>query len=356
MTEKDKPMSLPTVTVIAPCRNEVRSIRDAIQSILDNDYPSDLLEILVMDGMSDDGTREIVKEISVRNPNVRLVDNPHKIVPTALNLGIEKAQGEYVIRIDCHAQFAKNYLKKCIEVSRRTGAANVGGYCQTLAGANTPVALAIKLATSSPFGVGNSAFRTSGGVEMEVDTVPFGTFKKDLFEEVGPFDERLVRNQDIEMNLRLRSMGKRVVISPEIQLSYLNRATLRGLWQQSFNNGLWNPLTVWLTGTRLRVRHFVPLAFVSGILFLSFGALFLGSPLDVALAGYFGLYGVCSFVAAWTQNRNGPLSGILLTNAAFLVLHVSYGLGSFWGILTILTRWRQRDKKPIGSPLADRRE
>lgn len=356
MTDSGISVALPTASVIAPCRNEAGFIRGAIQSILDNDYPSELLEILVMDGMSDDGTREIVGEISALHPSVRLIDNPHKIVPTALNIGIKKAQGEYLVRIDCHAEFAPDYLRKCIEVSRRTGAANVGGYWETLAGADTPVACAIKLATTSPFGVGNSTFRTSGGVEAVVDTVPFGTFRKDLFAEVGPFDERLVRNQDIEMNLRLRAMGKKVVISPEIHLSYINRATLRGLWQQSFNNGLWNPLTVWLTGNKLRVRHFIPLAFVLGILFLSLGELFLGPPFGLALAGYLGLYAVGSFTAAWVQNRNGPLAMVPLTMAAFLFLHVPYGLGSLWGIMKIFRRWGDRDDKSIGTPLADRRE
>ncbi len=349
------PPPWPTVSVIAPCRNEVGFIRLAIKSILDNDYPADRIEILVMDGMSTDGTRQIVKEISEQNPCVKLVDNPHRIVPAAMNIGVREATGEFIVRIDCHSRFPADYIGKCIEVSLRTGAANVGGYCQTLAGADTAVARGIMLATSSPFGVGNSTFRVSGGVQKEVDTVPFGTFRKSLFAEVGPYDERLVRNQDIELNSRIRESGGKIVISPEIQLSYVNRATLRGIWQQSFNNGLWNPYTVWLTGGSLHLRHFIPLAFVCGIVALSVGALFRGGVFGIVFLGYLALYSICAFVAARKQEPKKNLSNTPLVMIAFISLHLSYGLGSLWGLLTTPFRFPRRYLSAVGKPLADRK-
>ncbi len=345
---------LPTVSVLAPCRNEVDFIRDAIQSILDNDYPAELVEILVLDGMSTDGTREIVQEISKQSPSVRLVDNTHKIVPTAMNIGIKEAKGEYIIRIDCHAEFANDYIRKCIEVSQRTGAANVGGYWLTLPGANTSVARAIMLATSSRFGVGNSAFRTGGGNEMVVDTVPFGTFRKSIFSKVGPYDERLVRNQDIELNSRIRKMDEKIIISPEIELSYINRATLQGIWQQSFNNGLWNPYTVWLTGSALRIRHFVPLFFVLGLIFLAAGSIFSGV-FTIGFVGCLSLYAAIAFTAASRQEPKARGSTIPLVIVSFFILHFAYGLGTIWGVATTPFKFPRRCEQNVGRALSDRR-
>ena len=346
---------LPTVSVLAPCRNEAGFIQEAVQSILSNDYPPDRVEILVLDGMSTDGTREIVARISAAHPRVRLLDNPHRIVPTAMNIGIGEAQGEYIIRIDCHAEFARDYLRKCVEVSRRTGAANVGGYWQTVPGADTPVARAIMLATSSPFGVGDSAFRTSGSVERETDTVPFGTFRQSLFAEMGPFDERLVRNQDIEMNSRIRKSGRKIIISPEIKLKYFNRGTLGGIWQQSFNNGLWNPYTIWLTGGGLRIRHFVPLIFVLSILGLAAGSWF-HEVFLMGLAVLMVLYGGCAFLAASQQKAAAHHTTTGLVVASFFTLHFAYGIGSLWGVITLPKRFSHRSGRIVGQPLADRRK
>ncbi len=155
MAESDVPM----VSVIAPCRNEAAYIAQAIQTILHSDYPAEAMELLVVDGMSTDGTRQIVAETAKKDNRVRLLDNPQRIVPTAMNIGIGQSRGEYIIRIDCHSTFAPDYISKCVEVSQRTGADNVGGYITTLPGADTAVAKAIAEATSSKFGVGNSAFR-----------------------------------------------------------------------------------------------------------------------------------------------------------------------------------------------------
>ena len=259
--------SLPLVSVIAPCRNEVAFIENTIKSILSGDYPSDKIELLVIDGMSYDGTREKVIEIIKKDSRVHLIDNPSKIVPAAMNLGIKLAKGEYIVRIDCHCCFAPDYVRKCVEIAQHTEADNVGGYIKTLPGADTKMAKAIAAATSSKFGVGNSMFRLSGS-QCEVDTVPFGTYRKEVFDRIGLYDERLVRNQDIELNSRIRKAGGKIIISPEIKLKYYNRATCKGIWQQSFDNGLWNPYTIWLVGGGLQVRHFIPMFFVLSIIIL----------------------------------------------------------------------------------------
>jgi glycosyltransferase involved in cell wall biosynthesis len=345
----------PFVTVIAPCRNEVDYIEDTIKTILNNEYPADKLEMLVVDGMSNDGTREVVKEISKKDNRVKLVDNPNKIVPTAMNIGIKSAKGECIVRIDCHTKFAKNYISKCIEVKQRTQADNVGGYCNTLQGSDTKTAKAIAAATSCKFGVGNSAFRlTDRSVEQEVDTVPFGTYKKSIFDEIGLYDKRLVRNQDIELNSRIRKAGGKIIISPEIKLSYYNRATFKGLWQQAFNNGLWNPYTIWLVGSGLSLRHFIPMFFVLGLLILGIGCV-LYLPVLFLLIPYLVIYFSAALYFALKVAKSQKVNPLLVL-FSFLVLHTAYGLGSLWAILTIPFKFPNRKKKFVGDALADRRK
>lgn len=320
------------VSAIIPCRNEIRHIRRMLESVLSNDFPSDQLEIIVVDGMSTDGTREAVQEYSERFPHIRLLDNPRHIVPTAMNIGVRAAAGEYIMRLDCHALYAKDYIAKCVEVIRRTNADNVGGYMTTLPGQDTPTARAIAATTSCRFGIGNSIFRLSG-LERQVDTVPFGMYRRDVFDRIGLYDERLVRNQDIELNSRLRRAGGRIIISPHIKLSYFNRATYVGLWQQAYNNGLWNPYTIWLVGRGLSLRHFVPMFFVASLIVLGtaglvyktlWGLLAAELILYAAVAGYFA-------VSLAPAAKASPLRLLW----AFATLHLAYGIGSLWGLITI---------------------
>jgi glycosyltransferase involved in cell wall biosynthesis len=344
---------LPFVSVLAPCRNEALFIEKAIQSILENDYPKDKIEILVIDGMSHDRTREIVEKMAQKDSRIKLLDNPDRIVPTAMNLGIQKAKGDYIVRIDCHTHFAQDYIKKCIETLSRTGAWNAGGYCNTVSGDDTKTAKAISVASSVRFGVGNSEFRTGGLEEKEVDTVPFGTYRKDLFEKIGYYDVRLVRNQDIELNSRIRKAGGKIIISPDIKLSYYNRSTYKGIWQQSFNNGLWNPYTIWLLGYGLSWRHFVPMFFLISLLVcmigLLFSALFIVF-LGLDMAAY--LAAALFFSIREGRKSRGSSPHILW---AFIVLHIAYGTGSLWGVLTAPFKFSGKSSKEVGKPLSDRK-
>ncbi|MHA2402037.1 MAG: glycosyltransferase family 2 protein [Candidatus Kariarchaeaceae archaeon] len=343
----------PTVSVIAPCRNEVDFIEKTIKSIMDSDYPLELMEILVVDGMSTDGTREVLDKLAAVNSQIKVLDNPKMIVPTAMNIGVKAAKGDYIIRIDCHAQFPSNYISKCIEVSQRTQADNIGGYGKTLPGDDTPKATAIAAATSCRFGVGNSIFRLTGS-EREVDTVPFGTYRKEVFTQIGLYDERLTRNQDIELNSRIRKAGGRIVISPEIELSYYNRATYQGLWQQAFNNGIWNPYTIWLAGGGLSLRHFVPLAFVIVGITLMISAI-AWPPSKWILFGYILLYLLFAFTYA-IKVSNKHISSIFLILWSFIILHIGYGMGSLWAVLTIPFKFVHWRKGAVGSPMADRKK
>lgn len=340
------------VSVIIPIRNEEKFIGRCLDSFLIQIKKRDDCEIICVDGMSTDKTTDIIKEYSARDGRVKLVVNTAKITPVAMNLGIRQSKGDFIMIVSCHAEYAFDYINKCLEVIERTKADHVGGYMTTLPGKNSAVGMAIAMATSCAFGVGNSMFRLKGP-EQEVDTVPFGMYRRAVFEKIGLYDERLVRNQDIELNHRLQKAGGRIIISPEISSSYYNRSTYSGLWQQSFNNGFWNPYTVWLTGSGLSLRHFVPLFFVLGMVIMTAGSFFWW-PVKWILAGYILLYLTVAFSfsirSAW-QNK----TSVFLVLWSFVVLHIAYGFGSLWSIATIPFKFANRNKKIINQPLADRK-
>src|SRR5688572_7628844 len=200
----------PKVTVILPCRNEARYIGPCLDSILAGAYPADLLEILVVDGHSTDETRALVKDYAARHPQVRLLDNPARIVPTALNIGIRAATGDVIARMDAHVIYPPEYLPRLVAALEESGADNVGGCVITLPADGTATAQAIAIALGQPFGVGNSHFRIGSPKARFVDTVPFGCFRRELFNRVGMFDEELVRNQDDEFNARIISRGGKI--------------------------------------------------------------------------------------------------------------------------------------------------
>ena len=344
MTENVFPM----ITVIAPCLNEVRFIEDNLRSILQGDYPHNRMELLAVDGMSTDGTRQIIQKMAEQDSRLKLLDNPGKIQAIGMNIGIKAARGEYIVRIDCHADYASDYVSKCIEVAMRTKAQCVGGYTKTLPFSQTKTANAIMAANTSKFGVGNSEYRSTGD-EREVDTVQFGTFPKKLFEEIGLYDSRLVRNEDTELNARIHRQGGRIVVSPEIKFNYYSRGTFRGLWKQGFNNGLWHPYTIWLIGYGPGIKHFIPMCFVLGLSVFAVGA-FLWLPIVGVFAGYLSLYLLTAGLFALARASKSKISAFLGL-WAYVVLHLSYGLGTLWAILTIPFKFPRRHKQVDEEPV-----
>jgi len=340
------------VSVIIPMRNEAASIGRCLDSVLAQVTDDGGTEVLCVDGASTDGTADIVRRYAARHASLRLLENPAKIVPAAMNLGLREARGEVIIRLDSHAEYAPDYLASCLEVLDRTGADVVGGYMATLPAQDTPTGRAIAAATSSRFGVGGSAFRT-GGTEREGDTVPFGCFRRDVFTRFGIYDERLVRNQDIELCRRIRRGGGRIVLSPQIRLTYFNRSTFGGLRQQAFHNGLWNAYTTYLVGLILSVRHFVPLIFVLSLLALAllsavwwpFGVL-----LGLDLLAY--LAAAAAAALAVGMRRHVSAARLFL---AFFQLHLVYGFGWLWGLGTAPFRFGLRPARHSGEALPPRR-
>lgn len=337
----DSSIEFSFVSIIMPVRNEAVFVEKAVKSLLENDYPSDKLELIVVDGESEDGTFQILEKMAQKDCRIKLIRNPQKIVPPAMNMAIQAAAGKYIVRVDAHAEYASDYLKSCVEVLERTGAAVAGGYMETVAANESPIALAIAEATSSRFGVGGSKFRIGGTQEQEVDTVPFGAFRREVFEKVGYYHPLLVRNQDIELSSRIRRAGFKIIISPKIQLRYYNRATFINLRKQSFANGLWNAYTLWLIGGGLCLRHMIPGLFVLGLIVFGLAALlFKGwfiAPLMVYLAMYLG---AGSFEAARIAVKNHSVYQFPLILLAFVQTHIWYGCGTLWGFLSAPFRFR----------------
>ncbi|MDD5063960.1 MAG: glycosyltransferase family 2 protein [Phycisphaerae bacterium] len=340
------------VSIIIPTRNEEKFIGKCLDSFLAQTGNKKDHEVLCVDGMSTDRTVEIIKEHSTRDNRIKLITNTAKITPVAMNLGVKQAKGDFIMVVSCHAEYAPDYIDKCLEVAQRTGADQVGGYMITRPAENTAVGTAIAAATSCRFGVGNSAFRT-GGPEQEVDIVPFGMYRREVFEKIGLYDERLVRNQDLELNKRLLKAGGKTIISPEIKLKYYNRSTYMGLWQQAFNNGLWIPYTIWLSGSGFNLRHLIPMFFVSGLITFAIGAFWVRF-LGWILLGYIMLYLSTASVVTIQIARQTKTSAILVL-WSFVVLHLAYGLGSIWAIITIPFKFPNPRRGITGQPPAYRK-
>ena len=321
------------VSVIIPIRNEEKYIYECLESIIAQSYPKDKLEVLLVDGLSDDNTRQIINEFSKKHQFIKILDNPKKIVPTALNIGIKASKGKIIIRLDAHAYYERDYIEKCVETLEKVDAVNVGGPIITLPGDRTMTATAIALATSHFFGVGNSKFRTS--VEAQyVDTVPFGAFRREVFEKIGYFNENLPRNQDIELNSRIINNGMKIYLNPEIKSYYYNRSTMKGLWKQNFINGLWNIFTHALTGNPLSLRHYIPFFFVFSLTISFF--IYLLHPIGALLFAFIAIsYLVANLFFSFQIGLKNNVQLIPLIALTFITLHFSYGLGSCWGLLTV---------------------
>jgi len=320
------------ISIIIPAYNEEKFIADCLKSVYNQDYPKDEMEVIVVDGHSTDKTAEIVRR---EFPEVILLENPDKIVPISMNMGIKHAKGDYIVRLDAHAKYPTNYISDLIKYAKKYNTDNIGGNWITETKTKTSKSWAIKTALSHKFGVGNSAFRVGATKPQIVDTVPFGCFKREVFERFGLYDERLERNQDIELNKRIKRGGGKILLVPEITCTYFARDTFSGLFKNNYKNGYWNILTVYYTKnfSSLSKRHFVPLIFVLSLIlplllaFINIKFLWL-SVLSFSIY-FLALLWVCLTIT-WRKPWR-----IIYLLASFFLLHISYGIGSLAGIIKI---------------------
>ncbi|MBI5806579.1 glycosyltransferase family 2 protein [candidate division TA06 bacterium] len=281
----------PHVSIILPVRNEGEFIVNCLQSIAAQDYPKECMELLIVDGLSDDDTLDQIAEFDsgYDDFHIQVLTNTKLTVPHAMNLGISKARGDIILRFDGHAVMEPDYVSSCVKILEQTKAGNVGGPACNI-GSGTTMSNAIMLAHASAFGLGGGAFRM-GNYEGYTDTVTFGCFPRETFAKYGRYDPRLDRNQDIELNARIRkgirsgnngvSMASQpynnskaptpgnIYLTPKIKSHYYCRSTLSGLWAQNFMNGQWVVYTRYIAPYALSLRHFIPLIFVSSLILLT---------------------------------------------------------------------------------------
>lgn len=321
-------MPQPLVTIVVPCRNEERYIVECLDSILACDYPPDRLEVLVVDGMSDDGTRAVLADYAARNPLVRMLDNPRRITPVALNLAIRAARGDVIVRMDAHVVYPRNYVSRLVAALDEFGADNVGAVLRTLPANQTPMGKAIAIGMSHPFGVGTSYFRIGTDQPRWVDTIAFFCIRRATFDRVGMFDEELIRHQDGEFNARLIKSGGRILLIPDVVSYYYARATLRQVGRMFYQYGYFKPLVAKKLGRFMTVRQLIPPGFVLGLLVTGVAAL-LWKPALILFGLVAGSYaGIVLGSAVQTALKQGPAVGAALA-AVLPVIHVSYGVG-FW--------------------------
>lgn len=324
------------LSVICPIYNEEKYIPQFLDSILQQDYPKDDLEILLVDGMSKDRTRDIISEYAAKYPCLRLVDNPQQAVPYAMNNGIKNAKGEIIIRLDAHAEYPSNYFSVLVKkLNELEGAENVGGVCITLPCNETTVATAIAECLSNKFGMGNSYFRVGAKEVMSVDTVPFGCFRKTLFDKVGLYDTDMIRNQDDELNGRIIKNGGKIYLLPELEIRYFARDKISKVRKMFYQYGLYKPLGNKKLGSPATIRQFFPLLFVLGLVFgliicIVFPVLWPFYTAIILLHLLIGMYeGIKS------SKRTGCKGCILIMPYIFMNMHVCYGIGYLKGMYNL---------------------
>lgn len=348
-TDGSEECTLPTVTVIMPVRNESTYIDASLSAVVSQNYPQQKLQILVVDGRSDDDTRARVRHIAEAHStiNLEVVDNPGRIAPCALNRGLQRATGEVIVRVDGHCQIGTDYIRNGVAHLAAGEADGVGGVLETIG--ETEEAQAIAVAMSSRFGVGGSAFRTSApdAPARLVDTVAFPAYRREVLDQAGPFDEELVRNQDDEYNYRLRKAGRRILLVPDMPVRYASRARLKALFRQYYQYGFWKVRVLQKHPKQMSLRQFIP-----PLLVLSFASApvcgWLLATLFRTTAGWLavipaGLYGIANLAASVAESRRRAVRLSPLA-VAFALMHMGYGAGFLVGLVRFVGRWQWRRK------------
>ena len=336
-----------SLAIIIPCRNEEKHIGGCLNSLLANDYPRDDLEILVVDGMSTDRTREIVGEYCKEYSFIRMIDNPWHIKPKALNIGIESTKSDVVMRIDAHTVYANDYISKLVKGLFRYNADNIGGVRETYTD-GTYMAEVKSVAISHPFSVGNAYWRTGikGGIQ-KVDTVFCGCYRRDVFERIGLFNEKLIRTQDREFNSRLIKAGGTIILDPSVTCTYFPKENLTDFVKWTFAGAYWLFYARRFTGIRMASwRNYVPLSFLfyslfSLIMFLSMiPNQTVNIITEIPLLAYVSL---CLYFSVKIAFKKGTLLYVPLLVLIFPAVHYSYALGSLYGIIKVKVLGKELD-------------
>lgn len=310
---------LPLVSIIIVCRNEERFIAGCLDSFIEQDYQKDKMEILVVDGVSEDGTREIVGEYSQKYPFIKLINNPDKVTPFAFNIGIKNSKGDLIFLPGAHAKYDKHLVSNSVNNIYAHNADVVGGVLKTITKKNTLIARAIALSLSSVFGAGNSAFRTGTEKPIWVDTVFAGCYKKEVFEKVGLFNQKLVRSQDMEFSQRMKKAGIKILLAPDVKAYYYPKDTLGAFLRHNFKDGIWAVYPLKFVQVPFKLRHYIPLIFVLTLPFSIWPYIF--------ASAYF------SFKIA---QKEKDYKLFFALPVVFFARHFAYGVGSVLGLIKLV--------------------
>jgi len=336
-------IDLPLVSVVMPVRNEAGFIASNLEAVLAQDYPAEKLEVLVADGMSEDGTRDIVRQFVAESGRrtapggaepgrVELVDNPERIMPTGTNAAIRRARGEVILLLGGHAKLPRDYIRTCVTQLMQRDADCVGGAMVSVG--EGPTGETIAAAMSSSWGIGNSGFRTGAGSDepRPADTVPFGAYRRRVFERIGLFNPNMVRHQDYEFNYRLRSSGGAILLVPSLKATYHVRPSLAALWKQYWQYGVWKGRLVRNHPASLKPRHMAPSFLVLGLA-LGAVAAFVHPAGRVAALALLAVYGAFVALGTLSMARRLAPDRLLRLPLVLMTLHLSYGGGVWVGLL-----------------------
>ncbi|RMF40296.1 MAG: glycosyltransferase family 2 protein [Anaerolineae bacterium] len=329
----------PFVSVIIPCYNEERTIALLLQALDAQTYPHERMEVVIADGMSSDATRERIAAFAASHPalSVRVVDNPRRNIPAALNRALDAAQGEIIVRLDAHSVPNREYVQRSVAALQAGRGDNVGGVWQIQPGADTWIGRGIAAAAAHPLGVGDARYRYATQAAA-VDTVPFGAFYRTLVERIGAFDERLLSNEDYEFNTRIRQAGGTVWLDPGIQARYFARPTLRSLARQYWRYGFWKWRMLRRYPQTLRWRQALPPVFVLSLLGLPLAGIWFPAAhwlWLLQIAAYLLLLGIVKVQIARQERSWAVGVGAAL---AVAVMQLTWGSAFLWSMLQSLFR------------------
>ena len=324
-----------TVSVVIPVYNEEKFIKGLIKSLLIQDYEKKKTEVIFIDGNSNDKTVKMIQEeLKEKSITYKIIQNPERITPKSVNMGIKEAKNDIIIRLDAHSEYPSNYISKCVYYINNVDADNVG--CLFAPKAKNNIAKVIANVVSSKFGVGNSGFRTTKDSGY-VDTVPFGTFRRELFDKIGYFNEELIRSEDNEFNHRIIKNGGKVYLFTDTQIDYYPRDTVSKIMKMGFQNGKWATYTGYIIPGSMKIRHFIPLFFVLGLIVGIISILMkikgISMCFIVGILAYFLLD-----IIFTTKNiiKDGLIQ--IISFIIYPLFHIAYGIGSIFGIFKIIKK------------------
>jgi glycosyltransferase involved in cell wall biosynthesis len=325
----------PKVSIIVPCYNEQSTIRLLLEALCAQTFPRAEMEVVIADGMSTDGTRAAIASFQSEFPelDVRVVDNTRRNIPSGLNRALEAARGEIIVRLDGHSSPYPDYIERCFEAHQADRGENIGGVWEIQPGAATWIAEAIAAAAAHPLGVGDAMYRLAASA-AEVDTVPFGSYRRTLVDRIGAYNESLLTNEDYEFNARIRKASGRVWLDPAIRSVYFARATLGELIRQYWRYGYWKWRMLRNFPGTVRWRQALPPIFVSSLMGLGLASFFVPVArwlLVAELIVYFSILLFTGAYAALKHHKSFLLPGLPL---AITAMHVSWGSGFLWSMLT----------------------